>query len=85
MVHTSATGMMAELQALWAVAYLDGKIDLRERGRNGRETREGLEREVAECGVWGRRRYLNLGEKTANVTFEFMPVSFLVVRVSGWC
>lgn len=65
--------MMAELQALWAVAYLDGKIDLRERGQNGVETLEAMEKEVAEVGVWGRKRYLNLGEKSANVTFEFMP------------
>lgn len=66
MVHTSATGMMAELQALWSVAYLDGHIDLREK-------KEEMEKEVAEVGIWGRRRYLNLGEKTTNVTFEFMP------------
>lgn len=74
MLHTSATGMMAELQALWAVAYLDGKLDLRERGENGVETRHAMEVEVAETGTWGRRRYLNLGEKSANLTFEFMPV-----------
>lgn len=74
MLHTSATGMMAELQALWGVAYLDGKLDLRERGANGIETRRAMEVEVAEAGMWSRRRYLNLGEKSANLTFEFIPV-----------
>lgn len=75
MLHTSATGMMAELQALWAVAYLDGKVDLRERGPNGAETQQEMETEVAETSMWARRRYLNLGEKSGNLTFEFMPVN----------
>lgn len=84
MLHTSATGMVAELQALWAVAYLDGKIDLRERGANGVETLRAMEDEVAQAGVYMRRRYLNLGEKSANLTFEFMPVGFLYPPVFGY-
>lgn len=69
MTHTPATGMIAELQALWATAYLDGRIPL-----GG--MKEKMEKEVAEVNVWMKRRYLNLGEKCANLTFEFMPVSF---------
>ncbi|KAL8787069.1 MAG: hypothetical protein Q9213_002411 [Squamulea squamosa] len=45
----------AEAQALWAVAYLDGRIhDL--------PTRAQMEKEVAETVAWDRRRYLNKGE-----------------------
>lgn len=69
MTHTPATGMIAELQALWATAYLDGRIPLE-------GMKEKMEKEVAEVNVWMKRRYLNLGEKCANLTFEFMPVSF---------
>jgi len=69
MTHTPATGMIAELQALWATAYLDGRIPLLGK-------KEKMEKEVAEVNVWMKRRYLNLGEKYANLTFEFMPVSF---------
>jgi len=70
MTHTPATGMIAELQALWATAYLDGRIPLEGK-------KEKMEKEVAEVNVWMKRRYLNLGEKCANLTFEFIPVSFL--------
>ncbi|KAH0612343.1 uncharacterized protein H6S33_010395 [Morchella sextelata] len=66
MVHTSATGMMAELQALWGVAYLDGKLDLVEK-------KEEMDMECAQANMWARRRYMNLGEKCANLTFEFLP------------
>lgn len=45
----------AEAQALWALAYLDGRIkDLPAEGQ--------IEREVAETVAWDRRRYLNKGE-----------------------
>ncbi|KAL9053509.1 MAG: hypothetical protein Q9206_003903 [Seirophora lacunosa] len=45
----------AEAQALWAVAYLDGRI----RDVPARMQRE---QEVAETVAWDRRRYLNKGE-----------------------
>lgn len=45
----------AEAQALWAVAYLEGRIrDL--------PTLTQMELEVAETVAWDRRRYLNKGE-----------------------
>ncbi|KAL7270799.1 hypothetical protein RUND412_006483 [Rhizina undulata] len=71
-MHTSGTGMMAEIQALLAVAYLGGRVKLPEE----KEMEEG----VARAEMWGRRRYLNLGEKCTNITFEFMPVSMASVR-----
>ena len=47
--------LTSEVQALWAVAYLDGRIeDLPSEGE--------IEREVAETVAWDRRRYLNKGE-----------------------
>ncbi|KAL8764547.1 MAG: hypothetical protein Q9209_007978 [Squamulea sp. 1 TL-2023] len=45
----------AEAQALWAVAYLDGRIhDLPVRAQ--------MEKDIAETVAWDRRRYLNKGE-----------------------
>lgn len=46
---------VAEAQALWAVAYLDGRI------RN-LPSQAQMEKEVAETVAWDRRRYLNKGE-----------------------
>ena len=45
----------AEAQALWAVAYLDGRMPSIPNHRN-------LEKEIAETVAWNRRRYLNKGE-----------------------
>ncbi|KAL8791842.1 MAG: hypothetical protein Q9195_005578 [Heterodermia aff. obscurata] len=47
--------LVAEAQALWAVAYLDGRI-------RAPSSRAAVEREVAETVAWDRRRYLNKGE-----------------------
>ena len=46
---------VAEAQAIWCVAYLDGKISNIPR-------RSQMEREIAETVAWDRRRYLNKGE-----------------------
>lgn len=44
---------VAEVQALWAVAYLDGKLKL---------DRSRIEEEIVETVTWCRRRYLNKGQ-----------------------
>jgi len=54
----------SEVQAVWATAYLDGKLKL-----PGLEERE---REVALFVAWCRRRYLSNGEKGNHMTFEMM-------------
>ena len=46
---------VAEAQALWAVAYLDGSIQKL-------PSRTQMEKEIAETVAWDRRRYLNKGE-----------------------
>ncbi|KAL8881934.1 MAG: hypothetical protein Q9198_000967 [Flavoplaca austrocitrina] len=46
---------VAEAQAIWSVAYLDGKI-------SNIPSRSQMEREIAETVAWDRRRYLNKGE-----------------------
>ncbi|KAL8761232.1 MAG: hypothetical protein Q9184_002636 [Pyrenodesmia sp. 2 TL-2023] len=46
---------IAEAQALWAVAYLEGHV-------RHLPTRGQMEEEVAETVAWDRRRYLNKGE-----------------------
>lgn len=53
-----------ECQSLWAIAYLDGKLDL--------PSREEQEKDVALFTVWCRRRYLSNGEEGNNLTFDFI-------------
>lgn len=52
------------MQAVWATAYLDGKLEL--------PGTEEMEREVALFTAWGRRRYLSNGEKGNHMIFEMM-------------
>ncbi|ESZ96876.1 putative dimethylaniline monooxygenase [Sclerotinia borealis F-4128] len=52
-----------ECQALWAMAYLDGKLNL--------PSKEEQEKDVALFTTWYRRRYLSSGEEgNNNMTFE---------------
>ena len=44
---------VAEVQSLWAVAYLDGNVRLE---------RQGMELEIGETVAWCRRRYLSKGD-----------------------
>lgn len=53
-----------ECQALWATAYLDGRLAL-----PGKEEQE---REVALFTAWCRRRYLSKGDEGNNMTFELI-------------
>lgn len=55
---------VTEVQAVWATAYLDNKLDL-----PGLEERE---KEVALFTAWCRRRYLSNGEKGNHMVFEMM-------------
>jgi dimethylaniline monooxygenase (N-oxide forming) len=55
---------LAEVQSVWATAYLDGKLEL--------PGIEEMEKEVALFVAWCRRRYLSNGEKGNHMTFEMM-------------
>jgi dimethylaniline monooxygenase (N-oxide forming) len=53
---------VAEVQSLWAVAALDGKIHEMQASDTGKvPAEEKMQRDVAEMVVWSRRRYLNKG------------------------
>ncbi|KAL8739093.1 MAG: hypothetical protein Q9181_000204 [Wetmoreana brouardii] len=58
----------AEAQALWAVAYLDGRI-------HDPPTRAQMEKEIAETVAWDRRRYLNKGELGSWFYFDVVDYS----------
>jgi dimethylaniline monooxygenase (N-oxide forming) len=66
-VHTGSTAMLAEVQALWAVAYLNGELELPERNER--------ERECADFTAWSGKRYLALGEKMPYTLFDYQTVS----------
>ncbi|KAL8845680.1 MAG: hypothetical protein Q9221_009165 [Calogaya cf. arnoldii] len=67
---------VAEAQALWAVAYLDGNIgDLPER--------EEMKREVAETVAWDRRRYLNKGELGSWFYYDVVDYSDALLEQVG--
>lgn len=62
-MHTAGTGVVSEAQALWAVAYLEGRLSLP-------QPKE-MHNEVAAANAWFRRRYLGLGRMCPNITFEY--------------
>lgn len=55
---------VVECQAMWATAYMDGKLQVPERAEQ--------EKEVALFNAWCRRRYLSNGEPGNNMTFELL-------------
>jgi len=66
-MHTAGTGIVAVVQTLWALAYLEGRLPLPDAER--------MRTEVALEGAWCRRRYSKLGQIVPNITFEYLPVS----------
>jgi len=55
---------VVECQAMWATAYLDGKLNL--------PSIEAQEKDVALFTTWCRRRYLSGGHEGNNMTFELI-------------
>ena len=66
---------VAECQAIWATAHLDGKLPL--------PSLEQREAEIALFTAWCRRRYLNNGEKGNWMTFEFIVYSDKLLHEVG--
>jgi dimethylaniline monooxygenase (N-oxide forming) len=64
-----------ECQAMWATAYLDGKLDM--------PSKEEQEREVALLTTWCRRRYLSNGDEGNNMTFEHMGYNDTLLKDMG--
>lgn len=64
-IHTTQTPTIAEVQSLWAVAYMLGEINLPEEPT--------LIKEVAEWNAWTRKRYLGVGERYPYALFDWIP------------
>lgn len=74
-IHTIFTPTVAEVQALWGVAFLFGLHDPPEQSK--------MELEIAEWNVWARMRYLCQGKKHAYAIYDFLPVSIpLVIMIA---
>ncbi len=76
----------AEVQALWAVAYLDGNLYPRflEFGSMLiKKERERFEREVAKAVAWCRRRYLNKGELGSWFYFDMIDYTDMLLAELG--
>ena len=67
LIHSVFTPLVAEMQALWGVAYLQGRLDLPDQ--------EVMEEEVAAFNVWTRKRYLEQGRKHAYAIYDYLAVS----------
>ena len=64
----------AEAQALWAVAYLDGKIDAKT---------STMEDSVATTVAWDRRRYLNKGQLGSWFYFDVVAYADMLLEHLG--
>lgn len=64
----------AEAQALWAVAYLDGKVKVEQ---------SVMEEDVARTVAWCRRRYLNKGELGSYFFFDVVDYTDMLLEQLG--
>lgn len=71
-IHSVFTPLVAELQALWGVAFLLGRLQL-----PGQADKE---EEIAVWNAWTRKRYLEQGMKHAYSVYDYIAVS---IR-GGW-
>lgn len=65
---------VAEVQALWAVAYLDGNIQLQ---------RQAMELEIGETVAWCRRRYLSKGDLGSWFYFDALDYTDMLLEQLG--
>jgi dimethylaniline monooxygenase (N-oxide forming) len=65
----------AEVQAMWAVAYFDGNVDIPSLAER--------ERDVATWIAWCKRRYLSNGELGINLLFDAVPYADLIMNDMG--
>jgi dimethylaniline monooxygenase (N-oxide forming) len=68
---------VVECQAMWATAYLDGKLQV--------PAVEEQEKDVALFTTWCRRRYLSHGDEGNNMTFELVGYADTLLRDLGLC
>jgi len=66
-IHSIFTPTTNELSALWAAAYMLGKLKL--------PSVDDMELEVATFHAWERKRYLEMGAKNSYCILDFLSVS----------
>lgn len=69
-IGTGYTAIVSEVHALWAVAWMTGKLELKISAKE-------MEKEVALLDVWVKKRYLTAGQKIPYILYDFLPVSQL--------
>lgn len=74
-IHSVFTPLVAELQALWGVAFLLGKLPV--------PSLSSMQEEVALWNSWTRKRYLAQGQKHAYSIYDYLAVSFASCHVSA--
>ena len=68
-IHSVFTPLVAELQALWGVAFLLGRFDPPDQHT--------MEEEIALWNAWTEKRYLEQGKKHAYSIYDYLTVSIL--------
>jgi len=74
-IHTLSTMMLGGVQALWAVEYMRGGVEIPDD--------ETVDTEVAEFNAWTRKRYLHSGLKVPYAIYDFMPYIDVMCRDLG--
>lgn len=69
-LHSVCTPLVAEMQALWGVAFLLGRFDP--------PNQDEMEEEVAVWNAWTAKRYLAQGMKHAYSIYDYLAVSVLL-------
>ena len=75
-VYIMQTVLHAEVQALWAVAYLIGRVDVPDLLT--------MRREVAEWNSWTRKRYLHRGNTMPYAIYDQKAVCYLPTPLPLW-
>ena len=65
----------AEVQALWATAYLDNNLNL--------PSQKGMESQIATSNAWNRRRYLGNGGMGNWFFFDLVPYTDVLLGEVG--
>lgn len=66
-IHSIFTPTTNELAALWATAYMLGRLDL--------PSEQAMEVQIASFNAWERKRYLEMGAKHSYCILDFLSVS----------
>lgn len=66
-IHSPFTPVMAEIQALWGVAFMLGMLEL--------PSKTQMLQDVSKWNAWTKKRYLEQGKKHSYSIYDFLAVS----------